>query len=69
MLHLLMHLTQQSTLLQLGIEQIRALTTMFTVEDSSDNEFGDNHNGWETINNDGCNAMQWSQWQELEHQW
>jgi hypothetical protein len=23
------------------------LTTMFTVEDSSDNEFGDNHNGWE----------------------
>jgi hypothetical protein len=47
MLHLLMHLTQQSTLLQLGIEQIRALTTMFTVEDSSDNEFGDNHNGWE----------------------
>jgi hypothetical protein len=52
MLHLLMHLTQQSTLLQLGIEQIRALTTMFTVEDSSHNEFGDNHNGWE--NNKQC---------------
>ena len=41
----MMHLTQQSTILQLGIEQIWALTTMFTVEDSSDNDFGDSHNG------------------------
>jgi hypothetical protein len=29
-----------------GNRAIRALTTMFTVEDSSDNDFGDKHNGW-----------------------
>jgi len=46
-----MHITQQSILLQLGMEQIQALITLFTVEDSSGNDCGDNNDGWE--NNDG----------------
>jgi hypothetical protein len=55
MMHLWGHLTQQSTLLLLEMEQIWALTTMFAVEGSSGNNCGDNNNGWES--NDGCNAM------------
>jgi hypothetical protein len=52
---LMMHLTQQSRLLHLEMQQICALTTMFAVEDSSGNNCSDNNDGWES--NDGCNAM------------
>jgi hypothetical protein len=39
------------------------------VEDSSDNGLVTTIMDGKTINNDGCNAMQWSRWQELEHRW